>query len=275
VAAVEALVRWDRSASTADGSAPTRTLVPPDEFVPLAEETGLIVPIGSWVLPTAAQQVSRWQASPGSEHLGLAVNVSARQLLHPGFVHLVEEVIADTGIVASSLCLELTETVLLDDVEQSRDRLAELRDLGIRIAMDDFGTGYSSLTYLHRLPLDVVKLDRSFVAGVGSDAGDTAIVSAVVELARTMGIDAVAEGIETDLQLGHLRGLGCRHGQGFLLARPMAAEDLEGWLRRHAAGGVDGLDGSALRTAGRDGPAPGPGRSDPATSGSPAGSPPA
>ncbi len=260
VSSVEALVRWDRG----DDDGP----VAPDVFVPLAEETGLIVPIGTWVLRTAAAQVARWQERPGLGHLGLAVNVSARQLMHPGFVRLVEAVLADTGLVPSSLCLELTETVLLDDVEQTRSRLDELRALGVRVAVDDFGTGYSSLTYLHRLPLDVVKLDRSFVAGVGSDPGDTAIVTAVVELARSMGLDAVAEGIETDLQLGHLRGLGCRHGQGFLLARPMAADDLGRWLAS-TDGGRD-----AVRTAGRGDPGPGPGRSDPAATGSPAGSPP-
>ena len=243
IVGAEALVRWARGGG----------IVPPDEFIPIAEETGLIVPIGAWVLRTACREAARWQSVTGNEQIGLAVNVSARQLLHPEFVASVAEVLGDTGVRPSSLSLEITETVLLDDVEQSRLRLDELRRLGVRIAVDDFGTGYSSLTYLHRLPIDTVKLDRSFVQGVGADAGDTAIVSAVVNLAQVMGLDSVAEGIETDLQLAHLRGLGCRHGQGFLLAPPLPID-----------GFIDLLpDRAGLRTADPGGPGSGPGRTRP------------
>ena len=225
IVSVEALVRWNR-----DG-----VIASPDDFIPVAEETGLIVPIGSWVLRTASGHAAEWQARPGLEHVGLAVNVSARQLLHPGFVASVAAVLDDSGIRPGTLSLEITETVLLEDVDQSRQRLEELRALGVRIAVDDFGTGYSSLTYLHHLPIDVMKLDRSFVAGVGSDPHDTAIVTAVVGLASAMGLEAVAEGIETELQLEHLRDLGCRFGQGFLLSRPVPHERLAGLLDPEAA----------------------------------------
>jgi diguanylate cyclase (GGDEF)-like protein/PAS domain S-box-containing protein len=259
VVSAEALVRWQRDDRT----------TPPDEFIPVAEESGLIVPIGAWVLRTACEQMAGWQAA-GVGDIGLAVNVSARQLLHPGFVAGVAEVLRETGLRPSTLCLELTETVLLDDVDVSRDRLAQLRDLGLRIAVDDFGTGYSSLTYLHRLPLDVVKLDRSFVEGVGTDPGDTAIVTAVVDLARTMGLDAVAEGIESELQLAHLRGIGCRFGQGYLLARPMPAEEFGRLLA-----GDPVLDGNEpFRTADPDDPGSDRDRNGHAGTSPPAGSPP-
>lgn len=243
IVGAEALVRWTRDGTT----------VPPDTFIPLAEDTGLIVPIGAWVLRTSCEHAARWQAVAGNEHVGVAVNVSARQLQHPGFVASVERMLSETGVRPPTLCLEITETVLLDDVEQSRQRLEELRGLGVRIAVDDFGTGYSSLTYLHRLPIDVVKLDQSFVRGVGADSDDTAIVTAVVNLAGTMGLDSVAEGIETELQLAHLRKLGCRHGQGFLLAPPLALEEFVALL----------ADDGGLRTAGRGDPGSGPGRTGP------------
>lgn len=222
VVGVEALLRWRR-----DGR-----LMQPAEFVPVAEETGLIVPIGDWVLRAACADVARWQELEGWESLSLAVNVSARQLQHPGFVTSLAAIVHDAGLRPGTLAIELTESVVLDDVPQSRERLERVRDLGVTIAVDDFGTGYSSLTYLHQLPIDVVKLDRSFVAGVGSDRHDTAIVNAVVDLASALGLRSVAEGIETVEQLDQLRALGCTYGQGYLLARPTDADGIRALLAR-------------------------------------------
>ena len=217
IRAVEALLRWNR-----DGQ-----FIRPDDFVPVAEETGLIVPIGAWVLDTACRQVADWQSRDGWSNLGLSVNVSARQLQYPGFPATVMGTLADSRLHPDTLAMEITESVLLDDVVQAGRRLEELRSLGIQIAVDDFGTGYSSLTYLDRLPVDLVKLDRSFVTGVGIDPTRTAIVTAVVNLAHALGIGAVAEGIETDQQRAELHRLGCTYGQGYLIAPPMSAEQFE------------------------------------------------
>ena len=226
---VEALLRWRR-----DGQ-----LVAPDQFVPLAEETGLIVPIGRWVLRAAVEQVAMWQQLPGWSQLSLAVNVSARQLQHDGFLTVVADAVARPELTEGSLSIELTESELLDDVEASRTRLERIRSLGVGVSLDDFGTGYSSLTYLRRFPVDTVKLDRSFVAGVGADRGDTAIVTAVVDLAAALGLRSVAEGIETPEQLSLLRSLGCDAGQGYLFAPGLEPDELE---RRYLSGGADRVD---------------------------------
>ncbi len=222
ITGAEALLRWRR-----DGR-----LVPPDEFIPVAEETGLIVPIGEWVLRTACLQLAAWRARPGWGDLGIAVNVSTRQLQHVGFVPMVLDLVQEFGLDAGSLAVEITESVVMDDVDFGSLRLQELREAGIRIAVDDFGTGYSSLTYLHRLPLDLVKLDRAFVAGVGTRPADTAIVTAVLQLAEVLGLRAIAEGIESGPQLSELRGLGCSFGQGYHLARPMPADEFGSLLER-------------------------------------------
>jgi diguanylate cyclase (GGDEF)-like protein/PAS domain S-box-containing protein len=243
VVAVEALVRW-----RVDGRE-----VAPDRFVPLAEETGLIVPVGAWVLRTACDRMAAWrEALPGWAGLHLSVNVSARQLQHPEFLATVERALDASGLPPEVLSVEITESVLLDDVAAASERLERLRRVGVRVDLDDFGTGWSSLTYLHRLPVDVVKLDRSFVAGVGTEAEETAIVTAVVGLASAMGLSCVAEGIETRAQLVELRRLGCRAGQGFLLSPPVAAEDLVSLVGDDLLG-LAGL----VTTAGRDAPAPG------------------
>ncbi|MFZ4517811.1 MAG: sensor domain-containing protein [Microthrixaceae bacterium] len=222
IVGAEALLRWHR-----DGQ-----LVPPAEFVPVAEETGLIVPIGEWVLRTACAQLAEWRGWEGWQDLGIAVNASTRQLQHAGFVPTVLDLIREFGLGSGALAVEITESVVLDDVGDASLRLQELREAGIRIAVDDFGTGYSSLTYLHRLPLDLVKLDRAFVAGVGTRPADTAIVTAVLQLAEVLGLRAIAEGIESGPQLTELRGLGCTFGQGFHLARPMPAEEFGELIRR-------------------------------------------
>jgi EAL domain-containing protein (putative c-di-GMP-specific phosphodiesterase class I) len=221
LAAVEALVRWQ-----VDGD-----LVGPDHFIPLAEETGLIVPIGAWVLRTACAQLAEWRAAGAAADVSLAVNVSPRQLQHHGFVDDVAAVLADTGLGPGSLTIEITEAVLLGDIDVASRLLQQLRDLGVRIAIDDFGTGYSSLTYLHRLPVDAVKLDRSFTDGLGTDERLTAIVTAVIGLIHAIGLESIVEGISTPQQLDRLRDLGCRLGQGSFIGPPAAPEELLGRLR--------------------------------------------
>ncbi|MSW99360.1 MAG: EAL domain-containing protein [Actinobacteria bacterium] len=205
---VEALLRWKHGESS----------ISPDVFVPIAEESGLIVPIGEWVLRTACQQLAAWQQLPGWAGLRLAVNVSGRQLQDPGFNLLAVEALSQSGLTPNTLSVEITETVLLDDAAAWGERLAPLKELGIEISLDDFGTGHSSLTYLRRFPADTVKLDQSFVSGIEHNLEDRAIVSAVIDLCSTLGLTCVAEGVETFAQLELLKGLGCAAGQGHLFA---------------------------------------------------------
>ena len=218
IRAVEALLRWEH---------PERGLLTPGEFITVAEETGLIVPVGAWVLEQACRQVHRWHASvPGLGGLGLSVNLSGRQLSSAGLVTEVAEIVAATHMEPSRLELEITESVLMDDVAASEQTLVELKRLGVRLGIDDFGTGYSSMSYLRRFPVDVLKVDRSFVDGLGTDPSDSAIVAAIVTLAHTLGLKAVAEGVETAEQLAELRALGCDHAQGFLFSRPVPGDEL-------------------------------------------------
>lgn len=227
---MEALLRW---------TDPERGMIPPDEFIGTAEESGLILPIGEFVLRTACQQTAEWNRTrEGAGHppLSIAVNVSGRQLSQPGFLGVVRRALAYTGLPAALLCLEITETVLIDAVAASATELEQLSRLGIRIALDDFGTGYSSLSYLRRFPIDIVKGDRSFVNGLGQNDEDDAIVSAVVGLATSMGLGTVAEGIEQPAQAQQLCNLGCTHGHGYLYARPLPALDLEALLLQEAQG---------------------------------------
>ncbi len=220
--ACEALVRWHH---------PVRGLIGPDEFIPLAERTGLIGPIGSWVLDTAIDQLTRWdRARPGGTRLNMAVNLSARQLSEPDCVDWVAAALRRSGLDGGRLHLELTEGALVENLESGRDTLRALRGLGVRIAIDDFGTGYSSLSYLKRLPIDMLKIDRSFVAGLGTDPDDTSIVQAIISLARTLELDIVAEGVETDRQRQELVDLGCQFGQGFWWLRPVSGDELGIWL---------------------------------------------
>ncbi len=216
VLGVEALVRWRHG----------EELMSPADFVPIAEETGLIVPIGSWVLETASAQVARWQRLDGWGSLRLSVNVSARQVDHPSFAAVVAAVADGTGMARNTLWLEITESLLLVDVQDARERLERLRALGVRLALDDFGTGYSSLTYLRQFPFEAVKLDQSFVAGLDVDPGDTAIISSVVGLTAALGKECIAEGIEREEQLRSLRRLGCSLGQGYLFSEPLTSSEL-------------------------------------------------
>ena len=195
---------------------------------PLAEETGLVGQIGESILRDSLAQLARWRAQelPFAQ-CHLAVNVGTRQVVDPAFAPLVAEILAETGIPADSLWLEITETALLADVKASTVALRNLRSLGLHLAVDDFGTGYSSLTYLKRFPVEAIKIDRSFVAGLGLDSDDTTIVEAVVNLGHSFGIGVIAEGLETPLQLARLRTIGCDRGQGYLFGRPRPASIVE------------------------------------------------
>jgi diguanylate cyclase (GGDEF)-like protein len=215
VAGLEALVRWRH---------PRRGLLAPGAFVALAEETGLIVPLGRWVLREACRQARAWQGVAGGHRLLMNVNLSARQLQDPDLATEVARTLAETGLAPNCLELEITESVLMSDAESSGRALAALQGLGVRLAIDDFGTGYSSLAYLKHLPVDTLKIDRSFVAGVARDPADAAIVGAVVTLARALGLAVTAEGVETAAELAHLQGLGCDRGQGYYFARPLPPE---------------------------------------------------
>lgn len=222
ITGVEALLRWGHS---------QRGLLLPGDFITIAEETGLIMPIGTWVLDQACRQVQRWRAEfPQLNNLHLSVNLSGHQLGHPNIIGDIRQVLSDSGIDPGLVELEITESVLMDDVDASHDTLARLKSLGVRLAIDDFGTGYSSLSYLRRFPVDDLKVDRSFVDGLGTDPSDSAIVTAIVTLAHTMGLEAVAEGVETVDQLGELRNLSCDKAQGFLMAKPVPAAEAQALL---------------------------------------------
>ena len=213
VAGVEALVRWMH---------PTRGLVPPLDFIPLAEQTGLILPLGKWVLETAAVQAKKWQLEhPMTPPLRVGVNLSARQLQDDGLIRVIDDVLRSTGLEPSSLILEVTESVLMRDTQSTMEVLRDIKRLDVQIAVDDFGTGYSSLSYLKHFPVDVIKIDKSFVDGIELGSEDAKLVRAIIQLGESLGLKTVAEGIETRAQLEELRRLGCKEGQGFYVARPL------------------------------------------------------
>ena len=235
----EALVRW---------ALPGRGLIPPAEFIGIAEETGLIMPIGTHVLREACCEAERWHAAGAQGAFGdpfcIKVNLSARQFAHPDLVEVIAGILSETSVNPTSVYLEITESVLMEDAESTVTALRDLKALGVSLAVDDFGTGYSSLTYLKRFPVDELKVDRSFVAGLLGDPEDAAIVAAVVNLAHTLGLKAVAEGVESAGQLNRLRELGCDIGQGYYFGRPMPAESMAMRLGLTA-------NGSAAHTSGR------------------------
>jgi diguanylate cyclase (GGDEF)-like protein/PAS domain S-box-containing protein len=232
-AGLEALVRWHH---------PRRGTLAPGEFVRVAEETGLILPLGSWVLDRALSDIAAWRRlSPTAPMLHVGVNVSARQVRSPGFVGQVLDALARRGVPPGAVLLEITETALLADDVQVADDLADLRAHGVRIALDDFGTGYSSLDYLRVHPVDVVKIDRSFIDGMDRDPRQADLVAAMVELARAIGLEVIAEGVETAAQRAALVRAGCRLGQGFLYSAAIPADDVVDWLRTSSrAGALDG-----------------------------------
>jgi EAL domain-containing protein (putative c-di-GMP-specific phosphodiesterase class I) len=220
---VEALVRWEH---------PERGLVPPLEFIPLAERTGLITSIGQWVLGEACRQVKRWnEQRPVLAPLRVSVNVSTGQLRRPDMVRRVEEVLRESGLEPGLLALEVTESAVLEAGAEDKGVLHHLRMLGVSISIDDFGTGYSSLSYLKHIPADVLKIDKSFVWNLGGETVDTAIARTIVDLAHVLGLEVVAEGVEDAEQAKLVRGMGCNLAQGFYFSKPLPPEEVAGFLK--------------------------------------------
>ncbi len=219
---MEALVRWQH---------PERGLVLPAEFIPVAEETGLIVPLGEWVLRAACTQNKAWQAA-GFPPMRVAVNLSARQFQQRDLIEVVDQVLKETGLEARWLQLEITEGMAMQDVESNIAVLRELREMGVQIAIDDFGTGHSSLSYLSRLPIDVVKIDQSFVQNLTMDPNDAAIARSIIVMAHNLKLKVIAEGVETDEQLAFLKEHGCNEMQGFLFSKAIPASALQKLLIR-------------------------------------------
>ena len=213
----EALCRWRD---------PTRGLVPPSEFIPLAERTGVIIALGAFMLEQGARQAVTWN-SGGTRALVMAVNVSANQLCHPGFTTQVRTVLRETGLHPHQLCLEITETAIIHDRNTALAHIVTLRDLGVLISVDDFGTGQASLTYLRDFPVDIVKIDLSFVRTIDTDPTSAALVAGIITLAHGLGASTIAEGIERRTQLHTLRTLGCTHAQGYYLGRPGPPPDTD------------------------------------------------
>jgi diguanylate cyclase (GGDEF)-like protein len=237
VCGAEALVRWVH---------PERGLVPPDEFIPVAERTGLIRALSCWVLRTAAVQCDTWRRA--GLDLSVAVNLSARDLHDTALPDEVARLLATLSLPASALELEITESTIMADPVRAMEVVRRLHDMGVRLAIDDFGTGYSSLAYLKRLPVHDIKIDKSFVTEMDADEHDLAIVRSTIELARNLGLEVVAEGVETDAALQQLSELGCHRAQGYLIARPAPAEVFTAWMEaRHSAAAAAGL--AELRSA--------------------------
>ncbi len=221
---VEALVRWEH---------PERGLVLPMEFIGIAEEIGLIVPLGRWILSEGCRQAQSWrEEEPSSTPIRLSINISVTQFRHPELVADVAAVLASTGLPAHLLDLEITESVVIGDFEVAMETLRELKALGVRLVLDDFGTGYSSLSYLQRLPIDVVKIDKSFVDNLGQDQGNTAIIEAVMGLSRAFDFEVIAEGVERDEQVIQLQSLGCEMGQGYLFSKPLPSAQISALFDR-------------------------------------------
>jgi EAL domain-containing protein (putative c-di-GMP-specific phosphodiesterase class I) len=219
---VEALLRWRH---------PNREMVPPAHFIPTAEETSLIIPIGRWVLEQACAQLSEWSRHPERSHLSIAVNVSVRQFRDPSFVDEVMTAIANSGIAPHKLKLELTESLLADGIEVTVAKMGSLKAMGVTLSLDDFGMGYSSLSYLKRLPLDQLKIDREFVKDILTDANDAAIARTIIGLAQSLGLGVIAEGVETQAQRAFLAQQGCYEYQGFLFCKPLPIDELEVFMQ--------------------------------------------
>jgi len=219
----EALVRWQH---------PERGLVSPAEFIPLAEDTGLILPLGRWVLDAACTQLTKWANRPEMAHLTVAINVSARQFHQADFVNQVLTVLDNTGANPQGLKLELTESLLIGDVEDVIAKMSALKEKGVGFSLDDFGTGYSSLSYLKRLPLDQLKIDQGFVRDILIDPNDAAIARMVIALGDSLGLAVIAEGVEIEAQRDFLARLGCHACQGYLFSRPLPLDEFEAFVRR-------------------------------------------
>jgi EAL domain-containing protein (putative c-di-GMP-specific phosphodiesterase class I) len=225
IVGAEALLRWKH---------PQRGMVSPMEFIPLAEENGVIVPIGEWVLKTVSSQLVQWQ-SENIPTIPIAVNVSAKQFTSGDLVSVVKNCIGTENIGAGSIELELTESILMNDTKRAVDILGALRKIGVNVSLDDFGTGYSSLSYLKRFPLHTLKIDRSFVRDIESDADDASIVTAIIALSKSLGIKVIAEGVENERQARFLSQHGCHEAQGFLFSKPIPAQEFTALLIREPA----------------------------------------
>jgi EAL domain-containing protein (putative c-di-GMP-specific phosphodiesterase class I) len=224
LAGFEALIRWQH---------PERGFINPADFIPLAEDTGLIVPLGLWILKRACQQLCKWQwQSPANRSLFMSVNLSGKQVAQPSLVSDIREILDETHVEARHLKLEITESAVMENAERAARILNRLKELGVQLSIDDFGTGYSSLSYLHRFPVNTLKIDRSFVGRIGEAAENIEIVRTVVSLAENMGMEVVAEGVETLSQLMQLRKLKCQYGQGYLFSRPVDAEMVDSWISK-------------------------------------------
>jgi len=222
LAGFEALIRWQH---------PERGFISPVDFISLAEDTGMIAPIGLWILKRACQQLAQWQwASPSHRQLFMSVNLSGKQVAEPDLVAQIQQILKETRLEARHLKLEITESVVMENAELATQFFKRLKALGVQLSIDDFGTGYSSLGYLHRFPLDTLKIDRSFVGRIGEAAENIEIVRTIVSLADNMGMEVVAEGVETLGQLAQLRKLNCKYGQGYLFARPTDAASIDAWI---------------------------------------------
>jgi diguanylate cyclase (GGDEF)-like protein len=220
----EALVRWN---------SPTRGFISPADFIPLAEETGLIIPLGEWILREACQQMKQWHCEfPQLKHLMISINLSSRQFAQPNLVEMIEKIIVETGIDPQTLKLEITESMVMDKVEETNILLSRLKALGLYLSIDDFGTGYSSLSYLHHFPLDILKVDRSFVKTINDQGEGSEIARTIIMLGKNLGMELIAEGIETETQKEVLQNLNCQYGQGYFFSRPLPKKDITAMLKQ-------------------------------------------
>jgi EAL domain-containing protein (putative c-di-GMP-specific phosphodiesterase class I) len=227
VESLEALVRWQH---------PVHGMISPGEFIPLAEETDLVTPLGEWVFRHACKQFSAWQKTLGPDAPpSISINLSRNQLAIAGLPEQLHAIARETGVEPSCIHLEVTESAIMADSQQAAKVLASLRNIGFKIDMDDFGTGYSSLSCLHQFPIDVLKIDRSFIVNLNRGDDFAAMINAIVMLTRNLGISILAEGVETQDHISLLQGLGCQLAQGYFFSRPMPAEDVAEYLARDAA----------------------------------------
>lgn len=234
LAGFEALMRWQH---------PERGLVSPAEFIPVAEETGLIVPMTIWILREACTQLSRWRwQSPLNRSLLVSVNLSGKHFTQPGLVEQVSQILHETGLEPYCLKLEITESAVMENAEATAKILMKLRDLGVRLSIDDFGTGYSSLSYLHRFPIDTLKIDRSFVSRIGTAGENSEIVQTIITLAKNFEMEVIAEGVETVNHVEQLRGFGCRYAQGFLFSKPQPVEGIEKLMKQRSNWLPEGIE---------------------------------
>ncbi len=235
LAGFEALIRWEH---------PKQGFISPADFIPIAEDTGLIIPIGNWILQKACQQLRVWQQKfasiPQVASLKMSVNLASQQIKEPNFIEKLDRILKKTGLDGNYLRLEITERVLVDSEQNTQNTLAAIKRRNIKLSIDDFGTGYSSLSYLRRLPIDNLKIDRSFVENINSDVESFEIVKTIITLAHTLGMDAISEGVETIEQANQLKTLGCEYAQGYLFAKPLPANAIESIFnqRRNSKSGI-------------------------------------